>query len=88
MLIAAIVTGIIIFIFAPTLYFMITRRSKRSDYDAFHADTIDNSDQTSTIDYSQQKSPPEVFLGYDQDAESDVIVERISGSKNPMNHFK
>jgi hypothetical protein len=87
MLIVAIVSGIIVFIFAPSIYFMISKRSKSSDHDAFHPDISDDIDQT-TNDYSHQNSPPEVISGYDRNPESNVTIEIVPESKNPMDHFK
>lgn len=87
MIIAAVVSGIVVLFLAPTIYFMIVRRSKSSDLDAYQTDIIDNSDQTS-VNPSQHNSHPEVISGYDQYPESNVTIEIVPESKNPKDHFK
>lgn len=87
MLIVAIVSGIILFIFTPTLYFMIVKRSENSRHDAFHPDISDNIDQT-TNDYSSQNNPPEVVANFDRNPESNVTIEIVPESKHPRDHFK
>jgi hypothetical protein len=87
MLIVAIVSGIIVFIFAPSIYFMISKRSKSSDHDAFHPDNSDDIEHT-TNDYSHQNSPPEIVEDFNRNSESNVTIEIVPESKNPMDHFK
>lgn len=87
MLIVAIVSGIIVFIFAPSIYFMISKRSKSSDHDLHHTDIVENIDQH-TINSYPQNSSPEVFSDYDQYPDSNVTIEIVPESKNPMDHFK
>lgn len=87
MIIAAVVSGIFLLIFAPTLYFMITRRSKSTDHDAFQANINDNNDQT-TNNPSYQNNSPEIISGHDRNPESNVTIEIIPESKNPRDHFK
>lgn len=87
MLIVAIVSGIIVFIFAPSIYFMISKRSKSSDHDVHYADIIDDIDH-STLDYSRQNSPPEIVEDFNRNSESNVTIEIVPESKNPMDHFK
>ena len=87
MLIVAIVSGIIVFIFAPSIYFMISKRSKSSDHDAFHINRNETIDQT-PVNPSQQNSPPEVISGNDENPESNVTIEIIPEAKHPRDHFK
>ncbi|MBK7868238.1 MAG: hypothetical protein IPJ75_15330 [Ignavibacteriales bacterium] len=87
MLIAAIVSGIIVLFLAPTIYFMIVKRSKSSDHDVYHINRNENIDQT-PVNPSQQNSPPEVISGNDENPESNVTIEIIPEAKHPRDHFK